>query len=373
MLRSWLVVIVACLALAGALGYYKYSQIQAAIAFAAAFPEPVVAVEAVLAAEETWQPVTSVTAEVVATRSVALSSELAGTIVAVGFESGDVVEAGQVLVRLDTSEERAQLAAARADAEIARLELARNQKLIASGAAAEEARDRAKASYDAAVAAVNRLLAVIEKKTLRAPFNAITGLHLLEVGQYLDRGATIVRLIGVDDAVWIDFTLPQQQATVRPGETVAVSTPGHTDPMVAEVIARDAFVNERSRNVSMRALATDPAHRLLPGSLVTVEVPMGDARAATLVPVTAVRRSSFGASVYVLQPAEEGARGRYRAERRAVTVGPQRGDEIIIATGLAPGERVATDGAFKLRDGALANTVDKQSYSSAREVGIGGR
>jgi RND family efflux transporter MFP subunit len=212
MIRSWLIVIGACLAVAGALGYYKYSQIQAAMAFAATFPEPVVAVEAVLATEESWQPVTSVTAEVVATRTVDLSNELAGAIVAVGFESGAEVEAGQVLVRLDTSEESAQLAAARADAEIARLELERNQKLIASGAAAQEARDRAKAGHDAAVAAVNRLLAVIEKKTLRAPFDATTGLHQLDVGQYLDKGSVVTRLIGVSDSVWIDFTLPQQQS-----------------------------------------------------------------------------------------------------------------------------------------------------------------
>lgn len=371
-MRSWILVIVVCLAAAGSLAWYKYAQIRAAMAFAAAFPEQVLAVRSVLATEETWQPSTSVTAQVVATRSVVLSNELAGTIESVGFESGERVDAGRVLVLLDTSEERAQLAAARADAEIARLELSRNQKLIVSGAAAEEARDRAKASHDAAMAAVNRLLAVIEKKTLRAPFEATTGLHQLEVGQYLDKGSVVTRLIGVSDEVWVDFTLPQEQGRLDIGQMVGVQVPGIAEPVEARVIARDAFVNERSRSLGIRALVKDPERRVLPGSLVSVAVPIGGVRTATLVPITAVRRNSFGASVFALEASEEGARGSHRARRRVVTLGPQRGDMIIVAGGLVPGEMVATDGAFKLRDGALVNVSAAAGGAVAGEAsGVG--
>ena len=357
-MRAWLLVIGACLLAAGGLGYYKFSRIQAAMAFAASFPEPVVTVESVLAVEESWQPTTSVTAEVVALQSVDLSSELAGSIAAVGFKAGETVSAGQILVLLDTSEERAQLAAARAEAEIARLELTRNEKLIRSGAAAQEARDQARARHDAAVAQVDRLLAVIEKKTLRAPFDATTGLHELTVGQYLDKGAAVTRLIGLADSVWVDFTLPQQQAGLGVGEPVTVSAPGVSGPFAATVIARDAFINERSRNIGFRALVKDAGRSLLPGSLVNVEVPVSGSRIATLIPATAVRRNSFGASVFVLEPAEEGAGGAYRAVLRRVELGPAEGERVIVASGLSPGERVATKGAFKLRDGVLANSVE---------------
>jgi RND family efflux transporter MFP subunit len=370
MARSWLIVIVACLAVAGGLAYYKYSRIQAAIAFAAAFPEPVTAVEAVLASEGVWQPVTSVTAEVVAQRSVVLSNELAGTITSVGFESGDVVQKGQVLLLLDTSEERARLAAARADAEIARLELERNQKLIASGAAAEEARDRARARYDAAVAAVNQLDAVIGKKTLRSPFDAVTGLHDLNEGEYLAQGATITRLIGLSDTLWVDFTLPQQQAVLAVGQSVTVRPPQGGASLSAEVIARDAFVNERSRNVGFRA-ALPAAENLLPGALVNVDVPLAEARPAALIPVTAVRRSAFGAFVFVLQPAEEGAGAPYRAVQRPIELGPQRGEEVIVISGLQSGERVAADGSFKLRDGALVRIVEQRALSARDPVPAG--
>ena len=136
---SWLMVVAACVLVAAGLGYYKYRQIQAAMAFGASFPEPVEAVEAAIVREELWQPTTAVTGDVRAIQTVDVSTELAGRIVEVGFAPGASVSQGQLLVRLDTSEERAQRAAAEAAAELARLALSRNERLMRSGAAAEEA------------------------------------------------------------------------------------------------------------------------------------------------------------------------------------------------------------------------------------------
>lgn len=370
MLRSWLTVILLCALVAGGLGYFKYRQIQAGIARGAAFPEVVQAVEVFIVREEIWQPTTSVTGEVLAVRAVSVSNELAGRIVEVGFAPGSRVEAGQVLLRLDSSEERAQLAAGRADAEIARLDLNRNQKLIKSGAAAEEARDRARARYDSAQAVTSQLRAVIEKKTLRAPFDAWSGLHEWEVGQYVDKASLITRLVGISDDVWVDFTLPQQQAHLRVGEVVAVQPPNRGQTVRAEIIARDAFVNDQSRNVKFRALGDNRQIGADPGSIVSVEVPLGAERVATLVPLTAVRRDSFGARVFVLRPAEEGARAAERAEQRTVTLGSQRGDMIIVAEGLQPGQRIAASGAFKLREGVLVNASQAEHSTVMRGRGV---
>ena len=361
--RSWLIVIVACLLAASGLGYIKYAQIQAAIAAGKARPERVEAVELFTATEDVWQPTTSVTAEAVAVRAIEVSNELAGRIVEVGFAPGATVRAGQVLVRLDTSEERAQLTAARADAELARLALARNQKLILSGAAAEEARDRSKAQFDGANAEVTRLLAIIDKKTLRAPFDARAGLHELEPGQYLDKATVIERLIGIDEQIWIDFTLPQQQANLRPGQRIQVMGNGTSRTFSAEIIAREAYVNALSRNVRFRALADNTELGVFPGSLLTLAVPAGVEQTATLVPMTAVRRDTFGANVYVLQQSEQGALAPYRAEKRSVTLGPQRDDLVVITTGLRPGEQIAATGAFKLREGVLVQATPKDPPS----------
>jgi len=158
--------------------------------------------------------------------------------------------------------------------------------------------------------------------------------------------------------VWIDFTLPQQHAALDIGGMVSVTVSSAAQEQVfpARIIARDAFLNERSRNISFRALMDNSQRGLYPGMLVSVIVPVGEPRNATLVPATAVRRDAFGAHVYLLQPAEEGAAGPERALKRDVTLGPQRGGMRVIASGLEPGRRVAANGSFKLRDGALANS-----------------
>lgn len=356
-MRVWLTVISVCILIAGLLAFYKYQQIQAGIEFGRSFPESVESVEYFIVREELWQPETAVTGEALATRSVDLASEVAGTIVEVGFAPGAAVAAGQVLIRLDSREEQAQLAAARAETEITRLEFTRYEKLIRTGAAAQESRDQAKARYDAAMAVVQRLLAVIDKKTLRAPFPARTGLHRLEPGLYLDKGTLITRLVGAGDELWIDFSLPQEQAALEMGEEVMVSRGEQGVSRTARIIAKDAFVSEASRNVRYRAVLDNRDIGIVAGALVAVQVPLGDVRVAAVVPITSVRRDSFGARVFVLRPAEEGARAPERAEVRLVSLGPQRGDMVIVAKGLQTGEKIAAGGAFKLRDGVLVNAI----------------
>jgi membrane fusion protein (multidrug efflux system) len=174
----------------------------------------------------------------------------------------------------------------------------------------------------------------------------------------------ITRLVGRDGEMWIDFTLPQQHADVAVGITVRLSVSGSTFPAV--VIARDAFINERSRNVSVRALADNESGVLYPGMLVSVSVPLGEPQRAALVPATAIRRDAFGPHVFVLKPAEEGARAPDRAVRRAVVLGPQRGDRVVVVEGLRVGERIAAAGSFKLHDGALSNAQEAAAEAGRR-------
>ena len=359
-LGIWLVAIILCVVTALGLGWYKYSQIQAAMAFAAAFPERVESVEGFTARESLWQPTTRVTGEVIAIRAVVIAAEVAGAIVEVGVAPGGRVAPGQLLVRLDTSEERAELAAAEAELEIARLALMRSERLLEASLGTAEARDEARARFDAAQAASQRIAAVIAKKRLEAPFAATAGLHQLDVGQFLDRGDEVVRLIGTEASLWVDFTLPQEDAALAEGEPVAIFPDGgERSPVQGRVIAKDSFVNEQSRNVRYRSLVDRQALGRRPGAIVTVQAPLGPPKTATLVPAPAVRRDAFGAKLFVLRPAEEGAPAPERAERRDVSLGPRQGEFIVIASGLQPGERVAADGAFKLRDGMLVSATGR--------------
>ena len=202
---AWVAVLLAISATAGGLGYYKYAEISAAIAAAEALPEPQEAVEAVRVRRGEWAASTRAVGTVVALRQVELRNELPGTVVEVGFASGDIVEAGQVLVRLDTSQERAALAAAQAEARLARVVFDRRDRLRSSDAVSALDIDRAREELAAATARVTNFEAGIAKKTLLAPFRARVGLTDLQPGAYLDEGTRIAMLQGVDGDAFVDF------------------------------------------------------------------------------------------------------------------------------------------------------------------------
>jgi membrane fusion protein (multidrug efflux system) len=355
--RKWMPVIVGCITITVLLAWFKVDQIQKAIAQGQSFGEPMEVVELAMPEKIQWQPMVSVTADVVATQTLELTNELGGMVSEVGFSAGDKVLKGQLLVRLSTAEEQAQLAAAQADAQLAKLVLARNQKLAKSGVASQEDKDSALAQYNAAVASEDRLKAIIDKKTLRAPFDASVGIFELEVGSYLQASTAITRLVGSTTQLWLDFNLPQQQATLLVGDVVSVPQP-FDEQLEATIIARDSWVNPRSGNLRYRALIDNSAGKIYPGSVVSVSAAVGQTETVTRLPMTAVRYDAFGPNIYVLVPAEAGAAEAERASKRSVTLGPESDQMVVIISGLNSDERVAGNGAFKLRDGILVKAID---------------
>ena len=364
-----------CALIALALGAYKYTEIQAAIALGESFPETVAAVEPFTVLEVTRQPELTVTGEVIALQTLALRNELAGRITAVTVTSGGAVKADQVLLQQDVSEEQAQLAEARAQQKISELALQRAQKLVRNGAGSVENRDQAQASFDAASARIRALQALIEKKTIRAPFDATASLHRLEPGQYLDAGSTIVDLVGNAERVWVDFTLPQEYADIGVGSEVRIITNQQTAGLQALVQARDASISSRSRNLRLRAELPQPSPQLLAGTLVQVAVPLAKQQTVVEVPVSAVRHDALGTSVYVLQDSDEQGERVTRATKRPVTAITLRdrggsADRIVITDGLRAGEVIAANGAFKLRDGAKVAPLPAQQVLGERRVGL---
>ena len=369
---SWVLVLLACLGVGGLLGLYKYNEIQAAIARGQAFPEPAQAVEIYVVEEQARTPYLTVSGEVVARRSAILRNELKGNIAEVNFAPGAKVTAGSVLIKLDTQQEQAQLAEAQAEQKIAQLALDRAKRLLKTGAGSVEARDQARAQTEAARARVRGLKALIEKKTLTAPFDAIAGLHQLEPGQFLDAGSEITELVSTAQRAWVDFAVPQEHADLQVGQLVEIVTNQRIAP--AKVSARDAAVSTRSRNLTLRAELDQVAAHLLPGMLVQVRIPLGDAQSVTVVPATAVRRDAFGASVYVLEEVEEAGQQKTRARKQAVTLTmvrdpDQSQDWVVVTDGLVAGEKIAGIGAFKLFDGALVMASQPNQQAAERWVG----
>ena len=346
---AWVAVLLAIVGTAGGLGYYKYMQISAAIAAAEAAPEPREAVEAVRVRRGEWAASTRAVGTVVALRQVEIRNELAGTVVEVGFASGDIVEAGQVLVRLDTSQERASLAAAQAEARLAQVVFDRRNRLRPGDVVSVLDLDRAREELAAATARVSGLEAGIAKKTLVAPFRARVGLTDLQPGAYLDEGTSIAMLQGVDSDAYVDFSLPQHlAAAIRPGVAVSLSGPQIPDGSAsAEIVAEDASVDADNRAVRFRAIARGLGETLRPGAFVDVVAVTAPPQPALLVPLTAVRRAPYGEHVFVLVEED----GQMRARQRVVQTGTVQGTDIVITDGLAEGELIAGAGSFKLRDG----------------------
>src|SRR3990170_7520793 len=219
--RTWLVLMVATGAVFG-LGAVKVLQIQAAIAQASSFQPPPEAVTTILARSERWPTTLAAVGTVRAVRGVTLSADLPGVVETLAFESGRPVREGELLVRLDARQERAQLAAAEAQRELARMNLERVRGLVAQGIVAEAELDRVSAEHKQAEARVGEIQATIERKEIRAPFSGMLGIRQVDLGQYLNAGDPIVPLQALDP-IYVNFSVPQQQvAELRVGREVRV-------------------------------------------------------------------------------------------------------------------------------------------------------
>ncbi len=347
----------------------KLERMAASKAAAAAMPEPAEAVEAAIVARRAHTPLSTAIGTVRALRSITLRNELAGTVREVHLETGALVAAGAVLVQLDVAVESAQLEALRAEARLAASMLGRMERAQQSQGASAADVDRARAERDMADAQVARLEAVLAQKRICAPFPARVGLVDLHVGQYLQPGTTITTLQGIADSVHVDFSVPQEIARqLQAGSSIDVILTGAAEPVPAVIRAVDAQVDAATRNAVVRAALTGIEPLPRPGSSVRVRIPIAAERMVPAVPVSALRWGPDGNAVYVL---EADAEGRLRSRQRRVESGTTVGGDVLILAGLEPGERVATVGSFKLREGALVHVVqrDPSAASHQREDG----
>ncbi|MEC8427031.1 MAG: efflux RND transporter periplasmic adaptor subunit [Pseudomonadota bacterium] len=358
--RRWLVTIAICVALFAAFAAFKTLQIKSMIEFAESFPEPSETVETTTVAELSLQSQLFTLGEVVAPQMVELRNELEGRVTQVNFQSGSKVKQGQLLLQQDIAEEQARLKAAQARLKLAKLDRERVRKLRKNRTVSEERLDQAEAQYNIAQADIAALQATIDKKTLRAPFDAHTGLHEFEIGELIAANTLITTLVGLNDYRWVDFTLPLGKADVTIGTQVSISQTNGKQ-FTGEIIAMDSVMSANSRNRRFRAKVN--TEELPHNAAVNVRVASGDARQLPVIPATAVRRDGMGDYVYILLPDEQGPANAYRAQRRSITLLPEYANEqensdtsapqVAVIKGLKVGELIAVNGSFKLREGLL--------------------
>lgn len=363
-MTRWVLTILGILLVAGALVGVKGAQIGKLIAFGAQAEKdgpPPEAVGTAVATEQAWEGTLTAVGTVTSAKGVALSTDVPGVVTRIGFESGKTVRRGDVLVELDASVERAQLASAQARKELAATTIARTRALAASGAISAAQLDADEASLRTATIDVEQIQAQIAKKTIRAPFDGKLGLRSVNLGQFLQPG-TPVTVLETIDAVHVDFSLPQQRlADVAVGMPVRVAIEGGGPAVQGAVAAVDPTVDAATRTIKLRADFSDKAEGLRPGMFVQVAVVLPDKTTAVSVPATAVVHAPYGDSVFVVEDRKADAPGIAKtpdgrpvrvARQQFVKVGASRGDFVALLDGVKANQVVVTAGAFKLRNNA---------------------
>ena len=358
--RAWALAGIGLVALVGLLAGVKGGQIAAMMKAGKSFAPPPESVSSAKVQAAEWQSSRAAIGTLVAVRAVTVGAELPGTVREVDFESGRAVKQGQVLIRLDTSTERAQLEASEADATLARINLDRAKSLRQAGSNTPADLDAAEARAKQAEATVASLQATIAKKTIRAPFDGRVAIRQVELGQVVSPGTTIASLQSVHP-IHADFWLPQQAlADLRAGQRARIRTdifPGAS--WEGQVTTVNPEVDVATRNVRVRATFANPDGRLRPGMFVNVEVLSPEKRPVLVIPATAVIYAPYGDSVFALEEQKDAAgKATLVARQRFVRLGERRGDLVAVVSGLSAGETVVGSGAFKLRNGAAVVVHD---------------
>lgn len=358
--RMFLMLVVAAAVIAG-LGYFKLRQVQAAIRAGASFQPPPVAVTTIIARQETWPSTLGVVGTMAAIHGVTVSADLPGTVDQIKFDSGKWVQEGEVLVELDTRQERAQLAAMDAQRELTKINYARMQQLVNEGVISRMDYDKAMADQKQADANAAEVRATIARKTIRAPFSGVLGIRQVNLGQYLAAGTAIVPLQSLNP-IYVNFSVPQQEVgNVQVGRNVRITTDALAGlGFTGRVNAIDSVVDQTTRNVQVQATLANPQGKLRPGMFVQVEVGVGARRSVLPLPASAISYAPFGDSVFIVTDLKSPKGETYRGVRQQfVKVDGARGDQVAVVSGLKPGDEVVSSGVFKLRNGGAVSVNNK--------------
>jgi membrane fusion protein (multidrug efflux system) len=338
------------------LGFVKFTQIQGFITLAksGAFEPPPTAVTTDLAKQSEWQPTLESVGSITAVNGVTVSTDLAGIVHQIAFESGNKVRAGDLLVRLDTTQEEAQLHQAESQRDLALLTLKRDKDLVEKHTISQSTYDDAEASYRQTKASVDQYNAVIARKTLCAPFDGVAGIRQVNLGQYLKEGDPVVTLQSFDP-IYVNFSLPQQDLSkLVVGQPVALQVDAYGDrSFKGTITAINSLVDQATRNIQVQATLGNADLKLRPGMFGKVSVLMSEVQNVIAVPATAIHYAPYGDSIFVVSEMKDKEGKEYKGvKEQFIKLGRTRGDMIAIVSGLKPGEEVVTSGVFRLKSGA---------------------
>jgi membrane fusion protein (multidrug efflux system) len=344
--------ILAVVALIAVIAFIKVTQIKTLINTKQQIPA--VAVSTTQVKSEVWQQALTSVGSLTAVQGVTVAAELDGKIAQINFTAGSSVKAGDVLVLQDISAEEAQLRSAEASAELATVNLKRTKELLDKETVSQAQFDADSATQKQALAAADNIRSTIAKKTIKAPFSGKLGIRLVNLGQDLKAGDSIVSLQALNP-IFVDFYLPQDEMNqAKAGLTVSLSGDAIAGKSITgKVTAVSPDVDASTRNVRVQATVENTSGLLHPGMYVDVAVELPVMDKVLTIPATSVLYAPFGDTVYVVSETtdDKGAKN-LTVQQKIVRLGIRRGDFVAVTQGLAAGDTVVTSGVFRLRPGA---------------------
>lgn len=363
--RFFIVIVLLALVLGGIFGwkFFQIGQMQEQFSQ----PQPPAVIEATEARTLSWIPSLKAVGSTRAVNGIEVANEVPGVVTEIAFESGQRVSQGDVLLRLDSAIDQAALRTRRAEAQLARQEFERLENLLPQRAISQAQYDEAKANLDAAQARVNEAEAQLSKKVLRAPFDGILGLRLVDLGEYLPTGTPTVE-INMLDPIYVDYTVSERElARITVGDTVEVAVAAApASQFEGQVSAINTSVAPETRTVRVRATLANPDQTLKPGMFATVLTLNPQDLEVVAVPRTAVSYNTYGDFVYALVENDE---GQLITERRSVTTGATRDGMVEITDNLEAGDRVVATALLRLRAGQRVQIEEDADQPDQGETG----
>lgn len=348
------VVIAGVAFLLAGLVFTKLAQFGAMAEFGKNGGPPAETVSATSPREDVWETRLRAVGTVEPIRGIVIEVEASGIIDSIHFENGQDVTQGDLLVQIDIEVEMAQLRAAKATVSLAETEFQRATALRESGNVPQSQLDRAVADLERAKAEIQNLQALIDRKTIVAPFDGRVGIRRINLGQYVPTSTPIVSL-QADEQVYINFSLPQKALSqLQTGMRMRITSDAYPEAgFEGELTAISPEIDPATRSVALQGTVDNLQGLLRAGLFVNIELIADATETVLLIPSTAILYAPYGNSVYVVVE-ETGGDGSVQlvAKQKFIRIGRARGDFVSILEGLEPGDRIVSAGAFKLRNGA---------------------
>lgn len=349
------------LVLGAVFGFQAFKSVMIA-KFMATLSNPPQTVSTTIAASQEWRSQLEAVGSLRAVNGANLSGQVAGIVSAVHFESGADVKKGDLLLELQAEDDKAHLDALKATASLARITFERDSSLVKTNAVSQQTVDTDKGNLANAEALVAQQQALVNYKSIAAPFSGRLGIRQVDLGQYLAAGTTIVTLQQIDP-IFVDFYLPQQAlAQIKVGQEVTGKVDTYPNKtFVGQIAAINSLVDTTTRNVQVRATMQNHENLLLPGMFATIDIDTSAPQKFVTLPQTAIAYNSYGNIVYLIDEKGKDDKGQPRlaARQTFVTTGATRGDQVAVLNGVKDGDVVVTAGQIKLRNGSpvIANNA----------------